>query len=157
MKIATAFAYSCTVGTADILQRVTELLQPHTCTVAGGAEDEQRHSTFPPDYHPAKPSWVMRSGMGLPNGCPWGLVCAGQLVLAGSWGWRSQPGECSAQAFEPCHGHSSLLAGEQQSKESVPATPAMGWCKCHSQKQAKKELDEFLGEIPTCNHSHAWL
>lgn len=56
------------------------------------------------------------------------------------------------EVSEPCHGHCSLLAGEQQSKESVPATPSTGWCEGHSQKQAPKGLDEFLGEIPTYNH-----
>lgn len=49
------------------------------------------------------------------------------------------------------------LGWGKQSKGSVPVTPAMGWCECHSQKQAPKGLDVFLGEIPACNHSHTWL
>lgn len=80
------------------------------------------------------------------------MAVPGHWCVLLSWSWLELGLQVSAQpeVSEPCHGHSSLLPGEQQSKESAPATPAMGWCEGHSQEQAPEGLAEFLGEIPTC-------
>lgn len=95
--------------------------------------------------------------MGLADGCPWGRVHAGQFALAGGWGWRSQLGECSPQGLPALSQAQQSSCLFNKAKKAFLQQLPPGGVRATDRNRLPKGSDEFLGEIPTCNHSHAWL
>lgn len=95
--------------------------------------------------------------MGLANGRAWGQVHAGRFALSGSWGGRSQLCEGSTKGRPVPQEAQPPSRLRNTAKKAFLQQLPRGGVRATARNRLPKGRDEFLGEIPTCNHSHAWL